>query len=146
LAISIGLEAIPGVNPAVTFFANDASNPVLSIVKHGEKPQRQAAKFAFNARGYTPMTEAIWYGAFELSKTREARKMLIVITDGAPDDLSSCRSVISLCERSGIGVCGIGIEMDLSHLFRQHISIDEVGSLQSALFGLMQQSLTTTAA
>ena len=44
------------------------------------------------------MAEAIWYAAFELTKTREERKMLIVVTDGAPQNAPACSSVINLCE------------------------------------------------
>lgn len=82
LAIAMALEAIPGVNPAVTFFGGDDNQPVFSAVKHGETVQNRAGRFGFKARG--PMAEAIWYAAFELTKTREERKMLIVVTDGAP--------------------------------------------------------------
>ena len=92
------------------------------------------------------MAEAIWYAAFELSKTREDRKMLIVLTDGEPDNKDSAEAVIELCENSGIEVIGIGIETNApSRLFSKSICIDDVADLQSTLFKLMEKSLTAHA-
>jgi len=145
LAVAMALEAIPGVNPAVSFFAGDRQQPVFSVVKHGDRVQSQAGRFAFGARGGTPMAEAIWYAAFELSKTREERKMLLVVTDGEPAMASACHAVIGLCEQSGVEVVGIGIETTaVSALFRKHIVIDDVAALQRTLFKLMERSLTAS--
>jgi nitric oxide reductase activation protein len=93
--------------------------------------------------GGTPMAEAIWYAAYELSKTREDRKMLIVLTDGEPNS-SQATEVIDLCERSGIDVIGIGIRKlnAPATLFSRSICIDAVEDLQKTLFKLMEKSLT----
>jgi nitric oxide reductase activation protein len=37
LALALALEDISGVNPAVTFFANDKSEPVYSVIEHGQR-------------------------------------------------------------------------------------------------------------
>lgn len=143
LAISMALEAIPYVNPAVTFFAGNRSQPVFIVVKHGDKVQKRAGRFGFKATGGTPMAEAIWYAAFELSKTREERKMLMIVTDGQPENASACRSVIDLCERSNIELIGVGVESTaVSEWFQKNIIIDEAASLKRTLFKLMERSLT----
>ncbi|MND15824.1 von Willebrand factor type A domain protein [compost metagenome] len=147
LAIAMALEAIPGVNPAVTFFGGDDNQPVFSAVKHGETVQNRAGRFGFKARGNTPMAEAIWYAAFELTKTREERKMLIVVTDGAPQNAPACSSVINLCERSDVEVIGIGVETNaVTRLFPTNIVIDDAVALQRTLFKLLERSLTSFAA
>lgn len=147
LAIALALESIPGVNPAVTFFMNDSYRPVFSVVKHGESVVNQAGRFMLNPSGYTPMAEAIWYGAYELSKTREERKMMVVVTDGQPNAVAPCKAVIDLCDRSGIDMVGIGIgTAAVSTLFPVSIVIDDVTALQRTLFKLMERSLTSTVA
>ncbi|OKO99411.1 VWA domain-containing protein [Xenorhabdus eapokensis] len=147
LAISMALEAIPDVNPAVTFFGGNRNQPVFSVVKHGDTVQNRAGRFGFKATGGTPMAEAMWYAAFELTKTREERKMLIVVTDGQPQSAPACRSVIDLCERSDVEVIGIGVETTaVSGLFQKNIVIDDAAALQRTLFRLMERSLTAFAA
>lgn len=93
------------------------------------------------------MAEAIWYAAFELTKTREERKMLIVVTDGAPQNAPACGSVINLCERSNVEVIGIGVETNaVTRLFPTNIVIDDAAALQRTLFKLLERSLTSFAA
>ncbi|WP_419208035.1 VWA domain-containing protein (plasmid) [Photobacterium leiognathi subsp. mandapamensis] len=147
LAIALALESIPGVNPAVTFFGNNSNVPVYSVVKHGQKVQNQTGKFVFNSRGGTPMAEGIWYSAFELTKTREERKMMIVVTDGAPNNALACHKAIGLCEASDIEMIGIGIETTaVNRLFNTNIVIEDAADLQKTLFKLMERSLTAFAA
>jgi nitric oxide reductase activation protein len=147
LALALALEPIPGVNPAVTYFCNTPQHPVFSVVKHGEKVLNQSGRFLFKATGSTPMAEAIWYAAFELSKTREDRKMMIVVTDGEPNEFAPTQAVIDLCHRSGIEMVGIGIETSaVSGLFDKNIVINDATELQRTLFKLMERSLTTNAA
>ncbi|MCC4104145.1 VWA domain-containing protein [Escherichia coli] len=94
--------------PGSHLFGGNRNQPVFSVVKHGDTVQNRAGRFGFKATGGTPMAEAMWYAAFELTKTREERKMLIVVTDGQPQRAPACRSVIDLCERSDVEVIGIG--------------------------------------
>lgn len=147
LSIALALESIPGVNPAVTYFCGFGGTPVLSAVKHGESVRRSADKFACFAHGGTPMAEGIWHAAFQLSKQTEPRKVVVVITDGDPNNANASHKVIELCERSGIECIGIGIQhRNVSRFFRRHIVIDSVDELRTTLFKLMRDTLTTEAA
>ncbi len=145
LALALALEGIPGVNAAVTFFGGyPPLPPVYRVIEHGERVQSQAGKFAFNADGGTPMAEALWYAAHKLYETREKRKVVIVITDGGPDNAPACRTVLNLYKQSGVEVFGIGIESSVvALLFDKHIVINDATCLQRALFKLMEQSLTS---
>lgn len=83
-----------------------------------------------------------------LLQQREERKLLIVISDGAPNGQHGADGVAELnrrCEVSGVEVVGIGINVDLSHLFHHWISIQEVGELRDRLFDLAQRSLVPAA-
>lgn len=93
------------------------------------------------------MAEAIWHGAFELTKTRETRRILIVITDGDPDNDVACRKVLELCENSAIETIGIGIcHSRVALLFDNHIVINSVEDLGKTLFQLMRDTLVDQAA
>lgn len=143
IALALALDAIAHVNPAVTFFSNSSESPVVCAVKHGQSVQANTGRFPVKPSGGTPMAEAIWYAAYELSKTREDRKMLIVLTDGEPNSSQATKEVIDLCERSGIDVIGIGIQTNApATLFSRSICIDAVEDLQKTLFKLMEKSLT----
>jgi nitric oxide reductase activation protein len=147
LALALALEPIPGVTPAVTYFKGGRSQPSFSVVKHGENVLNQSGRFMLGAGGGTPMAEAIWYAAYELSKTREERKMMIVVTDGEPNRVAPCKAVIDLCERSDIDMIGIGIETSaVTSLFQKNIVIDDATDLRRTLFKLMERSLIVTAA
>lgn len=147
MALALALEAIPGVNPAVTYFCDNSQQPVYSVVKHGQSVVSNAGRFLKGASGGTPMAEGIWYSAFELSKTREDKKMMIVVTDGAPNYAPPTKAVIDLCERSDINVVGIGIRTHaVAQFFTNHIVINEAGELRNTLFKLMERSLIPNAA
>jgi len=147
LAIALALEAIPGVSPAVTYFSGNSADPVRSALRHGQLVRNNIGRFIEPARGYTPMAEGIWFSAYELSKLREARKIIIVITDGSPDSSKACHKVIELCENSGIEMVGIGINTSrVEAFFNRSIVIKNVGELRSTLFQLMRDKLTIEAA
>lgn len=143
MALGLALEALPGVNPGVTFFGAKKTNPVFSAIRHGQSVKNNTGRFAMAPTGGTPMAEAVWYGAFELVQTKEERKMLIVVTDGESRDVAAIRKVVSLCEASNVEVIGIGIQTSsVSTLFDKHIVIKDAGDLSNTLFKLMEQSLT----
>lgn len=137
LAISLALESIPGVNPAVSFFGPGV---VQSALRHGERVN--AKRFGVNAGGSTPMAEALWYAGFELSKCKEQRKLVICITDGEPDNAGAVLDVLKLYKKSDVETIGIGIGTDLvKRYFQDSIVIDAAADLRKTLFKLMQGSL-----
>lgn len=146
LAVGLALEGIKGVNPAVTFFGGYAGDPVRAAVRHGKSVRQAAGAFAGGFGGGTPMAEALWYAAFELSKCPEARKIIIPITDGSPDNPAACTTVINLCDKALIEFAAIGIRYNVSHLFSNCIVINGVDELRTTLFGLVRDKLTVEVA
>ena len=142
LAIALALESINGINVAVTYFSNDETNPVTSIVKHGEKVKSKAHYFTLGPTGHTPLAEGLWYSAYQLSKTRQNRKIVLVITDGEPTKPEAAHEVIQLCGDSNIELMGIGINSASVHrYFSNSISIEDVSELRTTLFSLMESML-----
>ena len=141
LALAMGLEAIPGVNPAVTYFSG-GYQPLLAAVKHQKSVTRNVDRFSAIPRGTTPMAEAVWYAGFELLQQKEPRKLIIIVTDGDPDSGSAMKDVVQRCQGSNIELIGIGIESNaITEFLSNSVVINNVEELQSTLFSLIGKSL-----
>lgn len=146
LALALSLEAIHGVNPAVTYFGGTGEKLLFSAVKHGQRVTHNAGRFMKGTSGETPMAEALWYAAYEMSKLREDRKLIIIVTDGEPQSAQSVLSIASLCARSNVEIVAIGIgNSAVSKIFTQSLVINDVTELRETLFKLVATSLTIAA-
>ena len=143
VALALALEGISGVNPAVTRFPYGDTSNVIPLLRHGQKIRPNAAVFLPNTDGCTPLHSALWYAAGSVLATREERKIIIVLTDGEPDDRSLTQAIINRCEATGIELVGIGICHNVSHLFDNSICISNVSELKTELFRISRDLLLT---
>jgi len=141
LALALAFEGIPGVNPGMTAFPGRDDESVFRLLEHGERIRAKVDSFSLQAQDSTPMTEAIWFGAAALLRCREPRKVLLVMTDGQPNDPLTTLEILQRCRDSGIETVGIGLGIDVSHLFPKAIAIDDVKGLRSKLFELSKTLL-----
>ena len=141
-ALSLALESIHGVNPAVTAFPG-IDTYVQVLQRHGERVARVAGRFGQHPRGGTPMYEALWYVAAQLVLQREPRKLLIVLTDGDPSRPANVKRLVGELEnRGGIEIYGVGIAtMVVKSLFRSYRVINDVRELRTALFEIARAAL-----
>lgn len=141
LALAMALEGIPGVVPAVSYFPGihqEVSNALLpkQSVRH------RAACFDQKPRGCTPMAQAMWFAANSLLAQKQKRKLMIVLTDGDPDDWAATHDIVDRCRRSGFELLGIGIQTrSVEKFFPQSIVINDVKDLKRELFEVTQQLL-----
>ena len=141
LALALALEGLPGVNPGITAFPGGDDESVYRLLEHGQRVRSRAGAFSLSASGSTPMTEAIWFGAASLLRCREPRKVLMVMTDGQPNDTLSTLEILQRCRDSGIETVGIGLGIEVSHLFPMAIVINDFRELRSQLFDLSKTVL-----
>jgi len=142
VAVSIGLSTIAGVNAAVTAFPGHGRNTVQVLQRHGERIRQVAGRFVQNPRGSTPLYQALWYATSRLLAQPEPRKVLLVLTDGAPDDPGAVADLMPRLERGGIECYGIGIgTMAVENLFRKHHVINKTSELREALFTIARAAL-----
>ncbi|MEI8574834.1 VWA domain-containing protein [Methylomonas sp. LW13] len=141
LALALAFEGIPGVNPGVTAFPGHHDDSVFRLIEHGQRVNARTGAFSLSATGSTPMTEAIWFGAASLLRCREPRKVLMVMTDGQPNDTLSTLELLQRCRDSGIETVGVGLGLDVSHLFPIAITINELQELRAQLFELSKSLL-----
>ncbi|MBB3268321.1 hypothetical protein FHW79_005996 [Azospirillum sp. OGB3] len=157
VALTTALEAIPGVNPAITAFPASRTDyeqdyqraiGVLPLLKHGQKVRQVIGNFAVAPAGGTPLGEAMWYAAAQLvNTTKEERKLLLIVTDGEPNNPDQVIDMVRRCQASNIEVIGIGIQIDrVRQLFPTAVVIQDIAELRSALFEITRKALTAAAA
>jgi len=145
MALALAFEGIAGVNPGMTAFPGKDDTSVFRLLEHGERVRAHSAAFSLRAGGTTPMTEAVWFAAAALLRCREPRKVLLVMTDGQPNDILSTLEILQRCRNSGIETVGVGLGLDVSHLFPVAIRINELRELRSQLFALSKAVLLAAA-
>ena len=139
--VAEALDSITGCFAAVAAFpvGNDG---VASLVRFGERPK--SSKFGMAAGGGTPLAQALYWAGVELLKREEPRKILLAVTDGEPDDPNLTVKAVRWLEKVGIEAMGLGIcETSVSRFFSTHGVVYRVEELPSALFGMLQNTLTS---
>ena len=119
-AVAKSLGHIRGVNPAVTAFpATAGTNSVFSIMRHG---QGVPDLFDIRASGGTPLAAALWWVLQTMLPLKEQRKMIVVITDGMPDNPLAANNAIGMAQKIGFEVYGIGIRNEHITFLLPHTS------------------------
>ena len=140
-AVVKALEHIKGVNPAVTAFPATAStSSVFPIMRHGQKVPDS---FDINASGGTPLAAALWWVMQTMLPLREQRKIILIITDGVPDNTHAARQALNMTQKLGFEVYGLGIRDEhIAHLLPQTSRvINDLPDLAPAMFSVLQDAL-----
>ncbi len=141
LALAMALEGIPGVVPAVSYFPGIHQEVSIALLPK-QSVRHRAACFDQKPRGCTPMAQAMWFAANSLLAQKQKRKLMIVLTDGDPDDWAAAHDIVDRCRRSGFELLGIGIQTrSVEKFFPQSIVINDVKDLKRELFEVTQQLL-----
>jgi cobalamin biosynthesis protein CobT len=140
-ATALALQQVPGVRVAAAAFPGNGDHEVMVMAQFAERIDRQAGRFAsLEAKGGTPMAEAMLWAAGELLAQREARRILLVTTDGAYDEALG-QAMVARLERAGIEALGIGIHCDVSSIFVRSRRIAAIGELPAAMFELLLEAI-----
>nr|UWJ08357.1 plasmid associated protein [Proteus mirabilis] len=141
LALAMALEGIPGVVPAVSYFPGIHQEVSIALLPK-QSVRHRAACFDQKPRGCTPMAQAMWFAANSLLAQKQKRKLMIVLTDGDPDDWTATHDIVDRCRRSGFELLGIGIQTrSVEKFFPQSIVINDVKDLKRELFEVTQKLL-----
>ena len=141
-AVASALSGIPGINVGVTAFP--ATTPddipgVCPLVRHG---QRVGLGFDVPASGSTPLAEALWWIARTMLSLKENRKILLLITDGQPDNSQKALEALHMLQKLGTEVMGIAIQSpELATLLPIHAKIDNMSELTGAMFSIFNSSI-----
>ncbi|WP_365854391.1 VWA domain-containing protein [Desulfovibrio sp.] len=140
-AVAKALEHICGVNPAVTAFPAMAStSSVFPIMRHGQKVPDN---FDINASGGTPLAAALWWVMQTMLFLKEQRKIILIITDGIPDNTHAAIHAVTVAQKLGYEVYGLGIRDEhIAHLLPQTSRvINDLSDLAPVMFDMLQTAL-----
>lgn len=139
-ALHTALYHLAGVAAASAVFAGRENGSIRILADFGEKPG--APLFQIRPAGSTPTDVGLWYARAALLARPESRKLILIITDGSPDDPVATRATTDRLLREGIEIVAIGIRTDaVRYIWEQHCVVQDVQDLPQALFGCLENSL-----
>lgn len=145
VSISLALEGQKGVEVTIGAFpCHNGGSEGVGVLK-GFQERNQGARFTMRPYGSTPMSEAMMQAYEALYSRPTSRKILVVATDGGPDDNSSALAVVKAAPQVGVEVLGIGIQYNVSWLFPDSTIIQSIDELSVNLFQLLQDRLLRVA-
>lgn len=147
LATALALGTIPHVEHAVGAFPSMKGNNRVELVKDfHEKAELVSSRFAINARGSTPLAEALLWAADRLLYRSEERRIIFVATDGAPDDVQSTKQILDHFHNLRIEVHGLGIDTEDHHgIFDSFVEVCDLQTLPQAFLSLFRRVLQRSA-
>ena len=138
LALAYALNQINGVTVSVSAYSGKNDYGVFEVMKSNDRLQDVAAVLsALNAHESTPMATGLWHAVHQVLHAKVERRLIIMITDGAPDcdHHQPVMDLVKRCEQSGIEVSGLGINVNsLKQIFPRSMVITQLHELKSALF------------
>ena len=149
-AVASALHGIKGISVGVTTFPGECGvyegsqqahwQTVTPILRHHEKMH---TRFAMSGAGNTPLDSALWWTMQQLHPMPESRKMILIITDGQPDNPQLAQPAIPEARKLGLEVYGIGIANAsiLSLLPDTSSVINSIAELAPSMFGMLQRAL-----
>lgn len=150
-AVASALQAIPGVNVGVTAFPGgwipDALEQqghwqtVAPVLLHGQKMH---TRFMVKTGGSTPMDAALWWVLQQLHCMTEPRKIVVLISDGEPDDLKLTQTAIRAIKDLGMEIYGIGIHtISIQTMLPGKGSrvINDIAELAPSMFAILHDAL-----
>lgn len=137
-ATACALQAMPGVEVAVAAFPGRQL-----VLPFGGRANRERDRFTLVQIGSTPMHEGVAMAHRMLSKRRNPRKLLMVLTDGEADCMGSAQATLDAAEQAGIETYGVGIMTDyVRHLFPNWALVTNVGDLPEVMLTMLKSRLT----
>jgi hypothetical protein len=146
LSLTAAMKNVPHLSVGAAMFPGSMETAVTVLTRQDQTMNQTAGYYPeVRVEGCTPLLPALIWSGDNLVAQKEERKILFVVTDGAPDDMQDCIKTIKDLRQGGIEVYGIGInvrEKMMSALFgNEHVCIEHVGELAEATFSLLETTL-----
>lgn len=125
--VRVGMGAFPG-------------NRVLLPI--GANPKSALSRLGLRNAGGTPMGSAMYWAARQLAGRSEQRKILMVLTDGEPENRANVEAASEALEGMGVEVFGIGIQHEsVTRLFARHCVVWKLDELPGEVLGMLRGAL-----
>lgn len=137
---------VPGIETQVSVFPTcvGGEEGVGVIKRWQEAPRDLASRIAsLTTDGGTPMSEAMLWAAADLVRREETLRIVVVVTDGQPNNLESAKDVVARARADSIAVVGLGIGVDPSGVFGEKYSaaLTDINELSGAMVKLIKASM-----
>ena len=135
------LDDVEGVKTSIDLFPYNGEK--IDNFKHWEQRTQWAMQklSMVYADGGTPLGTAMIESLMDLEEMEAERKMMIVITDGQPDNEMETKKAIKKMEEFGVEVIGVGINVNLGHLFTRWVSCRNVQELSIKLQNILEKDI-----
>lgn len=142
MAVTLAAQGISNVEVAVAGYTTDPNDrPQVMPIKAFQAPVNEG-RFRACALDFTPTGEAMWWGAYQLARRREDRKILMIITDGQSNGDVDPRDAQRQISDAGIETIGIGVGYDIPATHAdQVIRVDNPGDLPQTLFSALHEAI-----
>jgi Mg-chelatase subunit ChlD len=140
-AVHHALYGLRGVAVGTVCFKGDHTDAVQMLVPFDRKPDSSLLNQISGGR--TPTDSALWAARAMLLNRPEPRKIILVITDGDPNDPSGVRSAIKRLALDGIeqAAIGIGDDIKVGQYWKVTQDVATADELPQAMFGIMEKLL-----
>lgn len=131
------LRNIPHVRSAVWAFQNIACVPMAKF----DMPIPDKYLHPY---GGTPLGASVFRLLGEYMSQPDWRRILFIMSDGAPDSITLFRSALTAAERSGVETYGIGIRTDAMNFFfpeERRLELYDLRKLVPGMFTMMQRAM-----
>lgn len=139
--ITLGVTAFPGGKLPDTSTQQDRWNTIAPVLHHNQKIH---TNFGLTAAGDTPMAAALFWVLQQMYPLPQPRKIILLLTDGAPNDYDATERALTLVKQSGIEVFGIGIlDSSVTNILpkKDTTVIHSLTELAPAMFAMLQNVL-----
>lgn len=148
LALAMALPNIRGVSAGISVFPveypDDYGNSpgVTWLLRQG---QHVSHRFPMpRAYSTTPMDSAVFWATAQMRRLKERRKILLIFTDGEPDNLENTLEAVKQAESSGIEVYGISYRASaIRTVIPKSTIIHDMRQLPSVMKELLVSTLHT---
>lgn len=133
VSLALAVSSVPKCNIATSMFPG-INGDVSPMVNRGQPVRANLGRMVVKSGGGTPLAEAMLHAAKELAASKSQRKVLIIVTDGDPDNGPAVRYINSIITNH-LDTYAIGIgSQAVSTYFEKWSVISDVKELQNALF------------
>lgn len=149
LSLVAALKSVPNVSVGASAFPGMGDSAAIVLTSPDQSVNSTAGYYAnVVADGNTPLSEALLYAGHSLSIQKEERKILLVLTDGEPNNIVSSTEIVGQLKRSGMEVYGLGINVDdhvqqtINDVFHGSVEMaNTVPDVAPAIFSLLENTL-----
>lgn len=132
-SLALAVSSIPKCDIAVSMFPGIGGD-VSPMIRRGQPVRAVLNRLDVSSSGGTPLAQAMLYAARDLASSNRPRKVLIIVTDGGPNNPYSVHYMNQIMD-GFVDTYAIGIgSTAVSSYFKKWSVINDVKELQNALF------------